>query len=545
MKKIRNKKPFSILAIMLFLISIGITIQSCQNELELNDVENQSINETDKTIVNNRFVFSSKQSLSDMIGDLKEQRTEVVEEKFERLYEKGFRSQIPIINPENEKLIAKLSNEKTEYLKSKGLFKGEANEDEEEDKFIADPFFASVVNEKNEIVVNDTLYKFTKEKGLFYVHVKDSISLFSFLKEEKESENNLKRKGAASTFNIYDYRLKYGGITAMNNFVFRYVLPMPGLGIKGGLGFFPVSGGGSSNHIDPEVTVNNLIQNLEICEGRSNWFQGLFGKYRYCHKYFNNSKYRMQIEFWDQRWLIYKSVGVTVQTHKKGWFWWNDIRSDELRLGINKVYLKYNYPQPNIQFQTPTVDVNTVPLYLYKGQVLISNNHSSGLPRFNQVAIKYNSGSSLPFFKFGPKTTNLLNIYIRKLPFFSNSYDVLNQGNIKKLYELGIKQLKELGSTDKEFVVTYQKSPLEIEVIYFGERYKSYNTDEIKRRFYKDWSFVAGAGYADQGKGQGFSWSFSFKPAEEIFRNYTDYKLDFYGLARRGSEWKGVRMVRN
>ena len=545
MKKIRNKKPFSILAIMLFLISIGITIQSCQNELELNDVENQSINETDKTIVNNRFVFSSKQSLSDMIGDLKEQRTEVVEEKFERLYEKGFRSQIPIINPENEKLIAKLSDEKTKKIKEKGILRKGQNENSEEEKLITDPFFASIVNENDEIIVNDTLYKFSKEKGLLFVHVNDSTSLYNYLKEQNQT---LSKSSLAYRPAPCEERMQRGGVSSINDRISRFIRPLDenencGEGDSGG----GDSGndGGSSNHTDPEVTVNNLIQNLEICEGSSHWFQSLFGTYRYCHKYFNNSKYRMQIEFWDQRWFIYKSVGVTVQTHKKGWFWWNDIRSDELRLGINKVYLKYNYPEPNIQFQNPSIDVNNVPLYLYKGQILVSNNHSSGLPRFNQVAIKYNSGSSLPFFKFGPNTTNLLNIYIRKLPFFSNSYDVLNQGNIKKLYELGIKQLKELGSTDKEFVVTYQKSPLEIEVIYFGERYKSYNTDEIKRRFYKDWSFVAGAGYADQGKGQGFSWSFSFKPAEEIFRNYTDYKLDFYGLARRGSEWKGVRMVRN
>ncbi len=544
MKKIRNKKPFSILVTMIFLISIGIIIQSCQNELELNDVENQSINKTDKTIVNNRFVFSSKQSLSDMIGDLKEQRTEVVEKKFEKLYKKGFRSHVPIINPENKELIAKLHKEKEEQLKSRGLFKKAASENSEEDKLINDPFFASIVNEDNEIIVNDTLYKFSKEEGVLFVHINDSTSLYNYLKEKQNQI--LSKSSLAYRIQPCEVRMQYGGVTRINDRVSRYIRPIDDCGSGGSGGGGSGNGGsGTSNHTDPDVTVNNLIQNLEICEGRSHWFQGLLGKYRYCHKYFNNRKYRMQIEFWDQRWLIYKSVGVTVQTHKKGWFWWNNINSDELRLGINKIYLKYNYPKPNIQFENPTIDVNNVPLYLYKGQILVSNNHFSGLPIFNKVAIKYNNGSSLPFFNFGPKTHRLLNIYIRKLPFVSNNYDILNKENIKKLYELGIKQLKGLKSTDKEFVVSYQKNPNEIEVIYFGERYKGYGAYEIKRRFYKDWSFVAGAGYADQGAGQGFSWSFDFKPATEIFRNYTDYKLDFYGLARRGSEWKGIRMVRN
>ena len=71
------------------------------------------------------------------------------------------------------------------------------------------------------------------------------------------------------------------------------------------------------------------------------------------------------------------------------------------------------------------------------------------------------------------------------------------------------------------------------------------NSKQIKRRFYQDWSFVAGAGYSDMGGGSGFKTNYSFKAAPEYFRTYTDYQLDFYGLARRGSEWKGVRMVRN
>lgn len=80
--------------------------------------------------------------------------------------------------------------------------------------------------------------------------------------------------------------------------------------------------------------------------------------------------------------------------------------------------------------------------------------------------------------------------------------------------------------------------------MYFGERYKAYGTDEIKKRFYKDWSFVVGAGYSDLGGGKGFKSSFSFKAAPEYFRKYISYQLDFYGLARRGGEWKGIRMVK-
>ena len=539
MKKIINKKPFSILVIMIFLMSIGIIIQSCQNELELNDTENQSINETDKTIVNNRFVFSSKQSLSDMIEDLKEQKIEIVGEKFEKLYEKGFRSQTPIINPENEKLIAKLSNERTESLKSRGLV---AKENAEEEKLIADPFLASIVNEDNEIIVNDTLYKFSKEEGLLFVHVKDSTSLYNYFKEQNQT---FSKSSLSYRVDPCEERMQRGGVTRLNDRVSRYIRPIDECGSGGSGGDGSGNGGsGSSNHTDPEVTVNNLIQNLEICEGSTSWFQSLFGTYRYCHKYFNNSN-RMQIEFWDQRWFIYKSVGVNVQAHKRGWFWWYNKKADELRLGINKIYLKYKYTEPQIQYFNPNA-ITSTPIYMHNGQFFIKNNNSI----YNPLSIKTLNNTNLPFFNF--EQGDILNIYIPNLPFVGDfelnfsTEDLVSQSNIKKLYQEGINFLKkQFPNSKKEFVVTYQKNDKEIEVIYFGERYKAYNSSQIKRRFYKDWSFVAGAGYSDQVAGQGFKSSYSFKAAPEFFRTYTYYQLDFYGLVRKGSTWKGVRMVRN
>jgi len=46
--------------------------------------------------------------------------------------------------------------------------------------------------------------------------------------------------------------------------------------------------------------------------------------------------------------------------------------------------------------------------------------------------------------------------------------------------------------------------------------------------------------WGDQG-----GWSFDgIKPADGFFRNYTHYELDFYGMARRGSTWRGNRMIR-
>ncbi|MGY0426359.1 MAG: hypothetical protein ACWIPI_05960 [Polaribacter sp.] len=316
-----------------------------------------------------------------MIEDLKKQKTEVVEKKFEKLYEKGFRSQVPIINPENEKLITQLSSEKTKGLLNKGSFRGE-NENSDDSKLIPDPYFASIVNQNNEIIVNDTLYKFSKNEGLLFVHVKDSTRLYNYLKEQNKTlSRNALSRNPVYRMRPCEARMNYGGVTQIDERISRYLRPIRELsdrpisrslrrvGIDDNCGGGNYGGSGNIRHTtitrtDPEVTVNNLIQNLDVCKGhKGNLSQRVFGTYRYCHKYFNNSKYRMQIEFWDQRWFIYKSVGVTVQTHKKGWFWWNNIKSDELRLGINKIYLRYKYNEPKIQYFNPNAVTSTPYLY--------------------------------------------------------------------------------------------------------------------------------------------------------------------------------------
>lgn len=109
-----------------------------------------------------------------------------------------------------------------------------------------------------------------------------------------------------------------------------------------------------------------------------------------------------------------------------------------------------------------------------------------------------------------------------------------------KCSSLFLVQARSLHQQGKTFAVTYQKDYNNIEVLYFGERYKKTNDNKIKRKFYSDVNFVIGVTWGDQD-----GWSFDgIKPAGEFFRNYTHYELDFYGMARRGSTWRGNRMIR-
>ncbi|MDG1684983.1 MAG: hypothetical protein P8H63_03005 [Flavobacteriaceae bacterium] len=63
-------------------------------------------------------------------------------------------------------------------------------------------------------------------------------------------------------------------------------------------------------------------------------------------------------------------------------------------------------------------------------------------------------------------------------------------------------------------------------------------SNKIKKKFYSDVAFQISVAFDGD-------WTHSVEPASEFFRDYTHYDLDFYGMARRGSTWKGNRMIKN
>lgn len=180
----------------------------------------------------------------------------------------------------------------------------------------------------------------------------------------------------------------------------------------------------------------------------------------------------------------------------------------------------------------------------------------------------------LPFFDFG--NDQILNIYIPKL-YESGRYnlnlttqDITSQSNIKELYKMGIDflnspEVANSGASNKVFAVTYQKDNNNIEVIYFAERYQKNDDHRIKELFYSDVGFLISWAWSDSpqpiytteyhpitgipsqvqvGTDYSGTSNFSISVADDYFRDYTHYELDFYGMARRGSAWKGNRMIR-
>lgn len=523
----------------LFIAFLSLLLNSCQKE-SLDDMSYlpESNLSSKSKIVNGRFVFSSRDNLKTIVAEMKNEDTKDQYSKFENYYKKGFRSLQPIVDPANKNLISKLSEE---IIEKQNKSKNSDSESEEPTNIVADPYLAAFINENNEIVVNDSLYKFT-EKGLFFVATKDSTHLFTYLKNNKSSAN----KQVALDPCIM--RAEYGGYTQIDAQITQYIAP-----IDGDCGYGGGGGGGSTpppiSQLSSEEKLQKIVQSLPICDGNAggNWVQGFFGKSFVCRSHFDGD-HRIKTEFWDQTFPFYTSVGIQVKTQVKtlGIWWASD--AHEIHLGINRILLKYNFPQPQINAYTPTGGLITkpykAPVYMYDGKFLVNSGVGPyGSTSYYSVQLKVTK-NYLPFFRLNDNP--ILNIYIPNTPllgdvnFNYNASDITSNSNITALYKMGIDFLEEFANEGdkKMFAVTYQESYDKIVTLYFGERFQNTNDNKIEKKFYEDVGFnILGSKNGDS------DWEYSISPNTDYFRNYTSYEVDFYGVARRGSTWKGNRMI--
>src|SRR5690606_35103781 len=144
----------------------------------------------------------------------------------------------------NHDLIIKLSEE----INKKNLIKG--NNSNNENFIIHDPYLAALVNDEYEIIVSDSIYKFTKTAGLFSAHIKDSTHLFNYLNSLEDISKNMELEPCYT-------RLESGGYTQIDDQIVRYISPIDDCGGSGGGGGYipPVP------QISDEERLQNIINN--------------------------------------------------------------------------------------------------------------------------------------------------------------------------------------------------------------------------------------------------------------------------------------------
>ncbi|KHE69218.1 MULTISPECIES: hypothetical protein [Capnocytophaga] len=479
-------------------------------------------------VVAGRYHFSSIESLTKMMTTLGK-NSHLLDRKIEELYQEGFRPKYPVGDIDNDPKL-------TSFYASRmplgdDLDDGVAEEAEAENDLVSDPILSTFLNENNELVVRDTLYKFTK-KGVFSSHLKDTLKLVSYLKsieQEKISEEE-----------VWRLRETEFGKRRMVEGVYRFIAPISELE-KNNLEKEKKKAVSRTSEADLQLIINNLPQT----EGDKNWFlHRITGQSIVAEAYFDR-RHRVKVEFFNQDYGFYKSTGISVRNQTRRFRIWWASKANEIALGMNYIYVKYVMPTATMkELKAPGRPEDI--MYVHNAQIRYYN---TPVP-----LVKTNIDIReipVPFIRI--ENREILNIHIPALikPLVNNqdyqlyTDDILSKSNILKLYEMGANILGSEIRKGKEFVVTripwFEDT---IEAVYFSERYHEENDANLKHYISKDWGFVASFGMSFGGA-KGSEWkSAKYNLQAPDMKKVSAIKYDFYGMARVGGEWKGFRMVK-
>lgn len=256
-----TRSKFIVFCTILMVISLAIF--SCDKEDANVELQNSTKPENG-TVINGRLFFLSKNDLKKSIQDLKKADIKVVENKFEKLYNEGFISYAPILNPTNEILKIKLSKYYSQNQNNQEKSSKNRNNEEIEDNLIGDIYFGAIVNINNELIVGDSLYKIVKDLGVLSVKVKDSTYLYQYL--NKDAKSKLKNgKSAQQLIDYCDMQKQYQGYTQIDSQITRYISP----DIENECNTpFPVAPPVTYvPQLSPAEQLQNEIEKLAVCDG--------------------------------------------------------------------------------------------------------------------------------------------------------------------------------------------------------------------------------------------------------------------------------------
>jgi hypothetical protein len=265
-------------------------------------------------------------------------------------------------------------------------------------------------------------------------------------------------------------------------------------------------------------TVEEFIANLESCNTKNGLFSFVFGTSKKCTSNFNDSRYRIKTKYWNQNYLLGRSIGISTKHQRKRLGIWWTISTWEVRLGINQIYFEYN---------VPNLSLESVPK-----EVFYYNNNSYS----NTGAYLNNQALQLPFL-------TKLAIQVDLTKYGLSSLEVTSQDLFKlaqeTLYPMGKKWLKDNYSTDLKGMTIFGLHNNKIVYIYVNESQRKLDAKDISKVF--DFQFQIGVKF-----GLSTSSGFQFQNINlPNLYSYDNVSIDIYGIGRRNSEWAGSRLRYN
>ena len=209
--------------------------------------------------------------------------------------------------------------------------------DTNEDSIIVDPFLSSVLNAKREVQIGDKIYRYIRQ-GLVTYNASEVDKIDQILsKLDTSLISNLFHGDKVSINNNVDfYKIEYADAPVIEDVVLtKSPGPRPS-GVVLGDGLFI-----------PDSKIKRTTYSKG--KGDANWFQrtisGKFGTNVTLENYYSKSS-RMKLRMYDQDYLIYRAIGMTVRMQEKTLgIWWRK-KAQEFRYGWTAIECQYEYSNP-------------------------------------------------------------------------------------------------------------------------------------------------------------------------------------------------------
>lgn len=360
------KKPFILLTAVLMLTS-------CQDSILQMDAPTTNQNTEAPKPGMQRLVVSSQMELQRLLAEVAETSTPLRRSKVPGEVSNNEEPWMSLIEANRQKVMASLTPEQLDSI---------ANDEEElefcpVDSIIADIQFAQLLNAEREIQYENTVYRYLRN-GVAYAdaeyaeELKTVEILTNDFKVTPENEGIPRLITQHGFFRPVQYEVVEFDTEASEG---------DDSGTEGsgsGYGFDP-TGEEDFYQNSPSIVALTLSNGVQIpiqdirdinykFSNDGNWFHKFWtnrwGKNVVALKKFSNERRKVNLNFYQQNYVIYNVIGTNLKMQKfVCGIWWN-IKADEMFQGWETVTIKYTMPQPPInKFKNPLNGANEYPTY--------------------------------------------------------------------------------------------------------------------------------------------------------------------------------------
>lgn len=386
----------------------------------------------------------------------------------------------------------------------------------EEDTLVVSDYFRSLLNAEREIEVGGIIYKVT-EHATFFTEKSNYQALLDYLSNPFDP---------ADCKNIDDSELKSSSTLQSNRYqsvtnpeikmvdTYRLIKPDllepdPGYGGSGSTGS---STSTSSSIPEPKDSDFKVTSFMGTWAGKL--WDSIWGFSKSIRHYWD-SKYRMDAKFYSQDFGVYSEAGVKTKTQYKGWTGlWRKKDVNEIRSGYEVLILEEKWPSSVMPPTFSPVTTN----YLPKTDV----GHGS-------------------YYVVGNGETKFKNETRFTVDILGFDLDVTQKDINRALYN-SLKAGGHFLNKDKNKVAVRVLDPWadlrKTTIFCYNKEKKGLNTDKVTYIFASDFGGIIGYKYNTGDEQFNFNKIVAKGGAPKL--TYKDGTV-LYGVARKGSVWKGVR----